>query len=168
MDAQTKQWSAWLNSDSPQRQTDALRQISGGDAVFGVAVRCVELAGCRSDEVRMWAAEALETSVKPQPSDAKPLAGLLAGGGDGEICYWAATLLGRLGPSASCAALELEACVDRSPYLPARERAAWALSRIGPAAAMAAATLRRVAADGPPRLRRLATQALESIRGIAA
>ena len=168
MDAELNRWSECLRSDSLVQQTEVLRQIAARSGVRGFAVRCVELAGSHDDEVRLWAAEALEAGVCPQPDEVGELAHLLATSADGEVAYWAAMLLGRLGPTASDATPELEACLQRSLYLPARERAAWALSRIGPKAVAAMPTLSHVAAGGPPRLRRLALQALDSIRGVAA
>lgn len=157
-----------LHRGTPEQQVRVLRNLIGGEPVEGLATRCVQLAGAHNDEVRMWAAEVLESSVKPAVSDVQPLAQLLANADDGEIAYWASTMLGRLGPEASAAATELEACVRESLYLPARERAAWAISRIGPAAAAATPTLREIASDAPPRLRRLAMEALDSVRGSAA
>ena len=93
---------------------------------------------------------------------------LLQSADDGETCYWAATLLGRLGQDAAVAAGALEGCLRESMYLPARERAAWALSQIGPQAAAAVPTLEEAAAAAPPRLQRLATEALAAIREQAA
>ncbi len=168
MDHEHSRWKRWLQGESVTQQAEALRQIATHDGVQGLAVRCVELAGSHDDEVRLWAAEALETAVSPRAEEAAALARLLDRSDDGEIVYWAATLLGRLGPAAAETTPALDACLRWSLYLPARERAAWALSRIGPKAAAAVPTLRQVADDAPPRLRRLVLQALDSIGGVAA
>ncbi len=158
-----KQWNQWLCSDSVDHQVNALRQISGQKDVRGLTAIIVGLSGSRSDEVRIWSAEALETAVQPQQDDVHALADLLSDAEDGEIGYWAATMLGRLGDQATDAVDALEKCVSQSMYLPARERATWALCQIGPAAQSAAATLREAAADAPPRLQRMATEALRAI-----
>jgi HEAT repeat protein len=73
-----------------------------------------------------------------------------------------------LGPQAAPAVDPLIATLIHSSFLPVRERAAWALSRIGPAAHRAAPALRNLTNSGFPRLSRLAISALESIRGMAA
>lgn len=161
-------WEAGLRHDSVTRQIETLREVATRKDVRGIAVRCVELAGSHDDEVRLTAADALETSVQPLADEVDPLARLLDTADDGEIAYWAATMLGRLGPLASAATPELERCLRESLYLPARERAAWAISRIGPRAAAAMPTLCDVASGSPPRLQRLALQAIDSVRGAAA
>jgi hypothetical protein len=46
-----------------------------------------------------------------------------------------------------------------------RQRAAWALGKIGPAAKAALGTLKRAAGQGDERLARLAKESLESIGG---
>lgn len=132
------------------------------------AVVLVEAAGDLDDDVRAWAADALETLGSPRLTDLPALVRLLSDSPDGEIAYWAATLLGRLGPAAFPATEVLSHTVQHSPYLPVRERAVWALGRIGPRARSASIALREASAKGPPRLRRLATAALESLRGMAA
>ena len=167
-DEQCRRWVEALSDDSPIRQAETLRRIASQDTVSGVSAICVRLAGSRDDDVRLWAAEALERSVRPGVDEAAELASLLRQPTDGETAYWAATLLGRLGPAAAVAADALENCLRRSDCLAAREQAAWALSRIGPEAAKAVPSLDLIAEDAPPRLRRLAMQALDAIRGAAA
>lgn len=132
------------------------------------AVDLVIAAGDRSDSVAIAAAEALEMLGPPQVGQLAGLIDVAGKNSDGESAYWAVTLIGRLGPAAANATDALVKALTASPYLPVRERAAWALARIGTAAASASAALRNAAENGPPRLRRLATQALESVRGMAA
>ncbi len=138
-------WGELLADDSPDAQVDALRQISGQESVTGLTVTIVRLSGSSNDEVRMWSAEALETAVTPTESDVPALIQMLESAADGEICYWAATMLGRLGPDAVAAVDALETCLRESMYLPARERATWALSQIGPPAAAAVPALKEAA-----------------------
>jgi len=163
--ANTRTWALKLSGDSPDDQVEALRQISNAEQVRGLAVVVVALSGSSDDEVRMWSAEALEVAIQPDPSEVQGLIQQLQKAVDGEICYWAATMLGRLGTEAVGAVAALEACLRESMYLPARERAAWALSRIGPAASAAVPALTEAADTAPPRLQRLASEALRVIGG---
>lgn len=160
MASNQERWASQLTCGDVDGRVAALRQIAGQESVTGLTAIVVELAGSSDDEVRMWAAEALETAIKPLPMDIEALIQALDPGDDVDICYWAATMLGRLGTEASVAAAALEKCLAESMYLPARERAAWALCQLGPSARSATETLRRTAQDAPPRLKRLATEAL--------
>lgn len=159
---------AWISALSDDLDAiDVLSQIATAGNVTGITVAVVRLSGSSNDEVRRWAAESLESSIIPAVGEVDELAELLYAGHDGEVCYWAATMLGRLGsdvgPRARAAVNALETCLSDSLYLPARERSAWALSQIGPPAASAATTLRRTAEDAPPRLKKLVTKALRVI-----
>lgn len=75
--------------------------------------------------------------------------------------YWAATLVGRLGPAAAAALPVLAATVSGSGALSVRERAAWAIGQIGPDGPTRRA-LEGAAGGAPPRLRRLIDGALEN------
>lgn len=165
---QTTQWATGLQDQSAERCVQTLRQIISAGNVTGLSAKIVTLAGSSDDEVRLWAAEALENAVVAHPDEVLQLTQLLQASSDGEVDYWCATLLGRLGSHSGEAVAQLDHCLRTSMYLPARERAAWALSQIGTAAAAAMPTLRHAAIDGPPRLKRLAISALEAIRGVAA
>jgi hypothetical protein len=52
-------------------------------------------------------------------------------------------------------------------YLPAREQATWALHQIGPPASIAIETLKEAAEDAPPRLQRMAKEAIRVITDAA-
>lgn len=156
-----------LDSSSPKTLVNALRQVLNQEEMTGVAVQIVALAGHASDEVRMWAVEAMERSVKPVPSEIDALTKQLQQSDDGEVCYWAATMLGRLEVDAAPAAQALCDCLENSLYLPARERAAWALCQIGDAAVVAEASLKKAAQEAPPRLKRIATEALKRMNQAA-
>lgn len=161
-------WATGLASNSVDQRVATLRKISHQeDAVTGVTVQCVQLAGDSDDDVRMWAAEALSQAVTPTPADVDSLAELLLHSEDGEIGYWAATMLGRLKMEAATAVDALQSCVLNSMYLPARERAVWALAEIGPAAANAIESLEKTAEAAPPRLKRLAKEAIKTIGNAA-
>ncbi len=163
-----QEWVEALASPSCERCVQTLQKLASSGRVMGLSSQIVALAGSSDDDVRTWAADVLESAVVAQSDEVPSLVRLLAEARDGEVSYWAATLLGRLGREAAMAVPSLENCLSRSLYLPARERAAWALCRIGRAAAPATPTLRNAAIDGPPRLKRLAIEALEAIRGAAA
>jgi hypothetical protein len=168
MDTTNKEkWAAKLTGNSVEDQVEALRQISTQQVVTELAVTVVGLSGSSDDEVRMWSAEALEVAIQPGQSEVLGLIELLERAVDGEICYWAATMLGRLGNDAVNAAAALETCLRESMYLPARERATWALSQIGPAASVAIPALTEAVESAPPRLQRLANEAIRAIVGEA-
>lgn len=157
------QWSAMLDSGTPEQQADALRQMSGDCDVTGLTLAIVPMAGSRDDDVRMWASEVLESSIKPTEDEVTDLIRLMDENDDGEVCYWAATMLGRLGEASVAAVPALASCMSESMYLPARERAAWALAQIGAQAADAISTLKQVSETAPPRLQRLANEAIARI-----
>jgi HEAT repeat protein len=163
-----------LTSGIPQQQLQALKKISGQEGVTGLAPLVVALADDDDDDVRMWAADAMETSVEPQPADVPELISLLEksiGGSvaHGEVGYWAATMLGRLGSDGAAAPAALEHCLRNSPQLAARERAVWALSQIGPQAIVALPALQQAMTETKhPRLQRLATEASRRISRTAA
>ncbi len=97
-------WADALAGDSPAAQVDALRQIAGQESATGLTLAIIRLSSGSSDEdVRMWSAEALETAVEPTTSEIVPLIELLQSAEDGELGYWAATMLGRLGTDAVAA-----------------------------------------------------------------
>ncbi len=157
-----------LDYDNAEGLLAALRQIVNQDTeiegpVRGVTVRCIKLAGHSDDEVRMWAAEALGMKVVPSPSEAIEIANCLAQPGDGEVAYWAATMLGRLGCDGIEGVAALIDCIEHSSFLPARERSAWALAQIGSGASQAIETLRLAVDENLPRLSRLANEAIREI-----
>lgn len=152
-----------LGNLKPGAVIEALQQISNSDAVTGFTVRVVELAGNPNDQIRMWAAESLERAIQPSDDEIPALIEMLQSNEDGEVRYWAATMLGRLGSSAAEAGQALSDCLEQSLHLPARERAAWALCQMAGAAAVAKDSLNKAAQDAPPKLRRLAAEALRRI-----
>ena len=160
---QLSKWAELLASGSVEDQIDTLRQVSGQQRVPGITTLVVTLSGSHDDEIRRWASEALESSIEPHISDIPRLSIQVQSQDDGEVCYWAATMLGRLGVESASAVGALQCCLATSMYLPALERATWALSQIGAQALSAKPALSEAAATGPPRLRRLASEALKVI-----
>ncbi|MDA7858955.1 HEAT repeat domain-containing protein [Mariniblastus sp.] len=131
--------------------------LAGSDSVTA-AVELVVACGDVED-VQNWAASALEDlgapsvdsvdALEPLVNSPKPLVG-----------YWAATLLGRLGKTASRSQTILGKAVSDSPHLSVQERAAWALGKVGATEASVVESLKRAAASKSPRLASLATRAL--------
>lgn len=161
-----------LRSGDPADRAAAAHALAHcGQPLTPVLVELVKAAGDRDDDTRMWAAEALETAGPPNIDQLPALIGCLRTDPrirDGETAYWAAKLLGRLGPAAAPAAETLAQTLADSPFLAVREQAATALGRMGAHAATATAVLVAASQDGPPRLKRLALAALDAIRGMAA
>lgn len=150
------------SSDAEQRVAAAERLAQAGTAAAAAAVPLVRACSDGDDRVREWTVAALE-DLGPPPTDAIDRLIAMANDPDPLTAYWATTLLGRSGQHAAAAVMALAACVE-SPADPAvRQRAAWALGKIGPAAAAAREVLTRAAAQEDPRLARLATEALAAI-----
>lgn len=127
-----------------------------------VALACA--AGDEVEEVREAAAGCLEELGPPLPEQVSELAGLLAEGG-ADPAYWAATLIGRLESGGAPAVPALAQALQAGRELPVRQRAAWALGRIGPPLSVAEEALQQAARDADARLARLAQEALGNLRG---
>ena len=156
---------AQLNSENATAvaaAAEALCQM--GRAAQPAAVSLVRASGTDDETALAWVAAALEELGPPPESEIEELVAL-ADDHSTEISFWAITLLGRAGEAASRAVPTLAKQLRHSPKLAVRERAAWALGKIGPAAAMAAPQLHEAAAGGQPRLSRLAKSALAAIAG---
>ena len=133
-----------------------------GHAAHSAVVPLVKACGDEDARVREWAVAALEEIGEPA-SDTIPVLAGLAGSGHPLVAYWAVTLLGR--SAAAEAAPSLTACLDDACPIEVRQRAAWALGKIGPAAKGACEALRHAHGDADPRLARLAGEALAAIGG---
>jgi HEAT repeat protein len=153
------------SNDSAVRAAAAEQLAHLEDGAQPAAVALVAATADEDDSVRQWATAALESLGPPDEKDIAALSGLLADGRL-DVAYWAATLLGRLESVAAPAVPQLAAALESHAEVAARERAAWALGQIGPAAAAALPALQRAAASGSgPRLARLATQSIQTIKG---
>jgi HEAT repeat protein len=135
-----------------------------GEDAAPAAVALVRVCSDVDEQVREHAVAALE-DLGPPPADAIAQLVALVDHKDPLVGYWATTLLGRAGEDAESAVPALTKCVDSTADLAVRQRAAWALGKIGPAAAAARDALTRAAGQADPRLARLATEALEEIGG---
>ncbi|MGI9442119.1 MAG: HEAT repeat domain-containing protein [Rubripirellula sp.] len=157
------EWQRRLVDDRPDVQLQTLVEIGRHSNVLGVSDLVIRLAGSRDDSVRAAAAQALESSLQPSLVEVPALIALLADRSDGEISYWAATMLGRLGQEAVDAAPALCDCVTSSSFLPARERAVLALHCIGTAAGDSVPALQAVSEVAPARLQHLCREAIGKI-----
>jgi HEAT repeat protein len=151
-----------LNSDRVDMRRRAAEGLCRHPQPQGAAVSLVRACGDPDDQVRQWAAAALEELGPPSVGDVSALSALLAGPCD-DAAYWAATLVGRLGSTAAAAVPQLVQLLESPRAIASRQRAAWALGKIGRPAAAAVDALRQVAGGENPRLARLAQQAMEQI-----
>ncbi|MFM8706808.1 MAG: HEAT repeat domain-containing protein [Planctomycetia bacterium] len=150
------------STDAEQRSEAAERLARAGEGAAAAAVPLVRACGDADERVREWAVAALE-DLGPPSGDAVASLVKLVAAPDPLVAYWATTLLGRSGQDAANAVAALAGCLDSQAELSVRQRAAWALGQIGPAARAACEPLRRAAGQGDERLARLATEALAAI-----
>ena len=163
MPAPITQLIADLTNLESVRRAGAAEQLSrlGPDAQ-SAAVPLVRASADQSEDVREWVTAALEELGPPPVSEAPVLATLL-GHASADVGYWAATLLGRLGAEAAATVPALASVVAGSLEMSVRQRAAWALGKIGPPAGDALDALRQAAASSDPRLARLAQRAVAQL-----
>lgn len=156
---------AQLGSTDPQvRGTAAERLARMGEDAAPAAIQLVRACGAAEEQVRQQAVAALE-DLGPPPTEAIGQLIDLVAHGDPLVAYWATTLIGRAGEDAAPAVPALAGCLASPADLSVRQRAAWALGRIGAPAASAREALDRAAHDADPRLARLATEAVAAIGG---
>jgi HEAT repeat protein len=142
---------------------EALCQL--GREAQPAAVALVRAAGAGDEAARGWVVAALEEIGSPSAGQIDELVQLLDDPA-GDVRYWAVTLLGRAGAAAAAAVEAIVALLRHSPETATRERAAWALGKIGPRATLAEPALRLAAESNEPRLSRLAKSALVAIAGV--
>lgn len=154
---------AQLQSKTQAEQIAAAEALAhlGSDAQ-PAAVDLVVALRTADDSMREWCTAALEDLGPPLDSQISQLIEL-SGDKSTDAAYWAVTLLGRAGADAAAAVPKLVEIVESSREAAVRERAAWALGKLGPIAATAAPSLRKAAAGSEARLARLANQALGAI-----
>ena len=135
---------------------ESLCQV-GEDAV-SAAVDLVCATG-DDESVQVWAVAALEELGPPSRDNVDPLIKLIP---DQQtiVAYWAITLLGRLGETAVAAEPALADRVLNSTDIAVRERAVWALSKMGPQSNSAMEALQVVADSDSHRLASMAQAAL--------
>lgn len=149
-------------ADAATRIDAAERLCRAGSAAAAAAVELVRACGDDDDQVREWAAAALE-ELGPPPREALPALLPFLDAAEPLGAYWSATLLGRAGQAAATAVPHLADRLGTAGDIAVRQRIAWALGKIGPAAAAARPALAKAAADPDQRLARLAADALAAI-----
>lgn len=150
------------SSDPPTRNNAAKLLSQNADAAVDVAIELVRYSGDPDRVVAEYCVATLEELGPPAASQLEPLAEL-AVSENPDVAYWAVTLMGRAGVAATDHAMLLGDIVISEADVVVRERAAWALSRIGPAASVAAPQLRSISEDQPDSLVRAVAKALETI-----
>ncbi len=153
-----------LSSSDVELKTEAAQELAQrGEAAQEAAVPLVKAAGDHEESVREWVVAALESLGQPAVSDL-PAFRELVSSEHPDVTYWAITLIGRLETQAAPAVPELiEALSSENPHPHNRQRAAWALAKLGPAASEALPALKNVAHDADSRLARFALRAIEEI-----
>jgi HEAT repeat protein len=156
-------WRAELQSpDLKLRTVAAERLCQAGSDASDAAVDLVR--ACGDDEaVSNWAVAALEELGTPPISAVESLTAL-ASDKNSLVAYWAATLLGRLGPDATDSQAKLASVLITSQEVAVQERFAWALGKIGVTSDEALKALSQVAKGDDSRLSRLAQEALEQAK----
>ena len=150
------------SADRDTRIDAAERLCRAGEAAAMAAVPLIRACGDADSEVKEQAVAALE-ELGPPPTESLESLVELAANEDHLVAYWAITLLGRSGKAAANAASILAERLGPSSDPAVAERAAWALGKIGPAAAMAVGALQAATTSSNPRLARLAQEAVSAI-----
>lgn len=152
------------STDLESRRLAAERLARMAEEAAPAAAALVRACGDADEQVREHAVAALEDLGTPPTVAVSGLVGLIDHP-QPLVGYWATTLLGRAGADAASAVPALTKCLDSTADLSVRQRAAWALGKVGPAATAACETLRRAAGEADERLARLASEALAAIGG---
>lgn len=150
-------------SDLNRRRAAAQHFLRDGVPDEAVAA-LVRASGDPDELVRESVVAALEELSSPPVTIITRVIPLLEHPGP-DVSYWAATVIGRMGRAAGEAATPLARLLQSDAAAASRQRAAWALERIGPAAASALPALQEAAQQGDPRLARLARGAIAAIVG---
>lgn len=122
-------WIAELRAKSADLRATAAQKLATLGEQPAAALPLVAALDDDDEQAREWVVAALESLGPPRQMDLANLVGALAVASSLQV-YWAATLLGRLGPSAASAreALAQVATAHADPSV--KKRAAWALDRI--------------------------------------
>ncbi len=152
-----------LGSDDLETQRQAAERLSqNAEAAVEVAVVVVEHSGDSDRVVAEYCVATLEDLGPPAASSLESLAQLTQSN-NSDVAYWAATLLGRAGVTAAEQAGALGQLLGSEAAETVRERAAWALGRIGRAAEAARPHLESATKATSKRIALAATKALDAL-----
>ena len=153
-----------LTSGDPASRQQAAEWLSqNSEAAVAFAVELVQHAGDADRTVAEYCVATLEELGPPAPDDLPRLAAELSHA-DADVAYWAATLIGRCEQLAAPQAPPLADVVADATAAPqVRERAAWAIAKIGPAAANVRPQLETATNAEPSSLARMVAKALAAI-----
>lgn len=158
------QLSEMLRSTDVATRRSAVEYLSQHpDTAVDMAIEIVQAIGDSDRQVMEYAVATLEELGEALPHHLARLAGLVTNK-NSDVQYWAVTLLGRSGTAAAEYALALGNLVASNAAPQVRERAAWAIERIGPAAACVRSQLESCRNAAPSSLGRAVARALEAIR----
>ena len=152
------------------QQSDVEQQLHAAEALCAMgeeaspaALTLIDLLASEDERLCEAATAALESCGPPPAAMTGDLAMRLTA--DNASCaFWAATLLGRQENQAANAANSLASVVaDSAAPSEVRQKAAWALSKIGPAARPILPALANVDSASDARLARLIKSAISSI-----
>ncbi len=164
MDEQIKKLVTDLVDPSPSTRRRAAENLCRlGAESRCAAVPLVEATGDADETVREWATAALEDLGPPLPSDRDTLA-KMANNANSDVAYWSITLLGRLGAEAADVAESLVRSLQEHSSAQVRQRAAWALGRIGNGRPEVLKALQAASRASDVRLARLAQSALRRLQ----
>lgn len=150
------------SADAGERAAAAEALCRAGDAAAPVAATLVDACADDENTVVEWLVAALEELGTPPADSIAALAGSAASPHP-LVAYWAITLLGRCGADAADSIAAIAARLAPGGPVEVRQRAAWALGKIGAAAAPARGELEAASTDADPRLARLAAEALAAL-----
>lgn len=158
--------STWIDALSDpnleQRRQAAQALAQHREAAQGAAIPLCRAVSDQDEQVREWCHAALEELGPPPEEEREALLNLITA--QEMTAYWAVTLLGRMGHAAQPAALPLAALVERMDTPDEiRNRALWALGKIGAQGPEIRAALESAAQSDNPRTARLAAKALASL-----
>jgi HEAT repeat protein len=157
------QWCQDLkNQDVNVRASAAEKLCTAGADAVDAAVELVKACG-DAESVRTWAVAALE-EIGPPPLASIGSLNELVSSTNSLIAYWAVTLIGRLGLEAAESHGVLVTALTESQDDAVRERAAWALGKVGTSSDSVLKALDKATLDKNVRLSRLAKESLELLR----
>jgi HEAT repeat protein len=157
------QLSKMLQSPDVALRRQAAEHLSQNpDAAAELPVELVKAIGDTDRQVMEYAVATLEELGEPSPLHLARLAKLIADENP-DVQYWAVTLVGRTGPAAAEYATQLANVVAGDAEPQVRERAAWAIARMGPAPAPVRRVLEPFRDAEPSNLARAVRKALEAV-----